>query len=125
MISTVNPRAIDELDATTPAAAPSAGGTELCIVVPTFNERDNVDILIQRLDRTLQGVDWEVVFVDDDSPDGTARHVRALAERDRRTRCIRRVGRRGLSSACIEGMLSTSAPWLAALDGALQEGADT
>jgi dolichol-phosphate mannosyltransferase len=117
MISTVSPRAIAEPDAT---AAASRGGPELCVVVPTFNECDNVDILIQRLDRTLQGVHWEVVFVDDDSPDGTARHVRALAERDRRTRCIRRVGRRGLSSACIEGMLSTSAPLIAVIDGDLQ-----
>jgi dolichol-phosphate mannosyltransferase len=117
MISIANPRAITEPDAT---AAGSRGGPELCVVVPTFNERDNVDILIERLDRALQGIDWEVVFVDDDSPDGTARHVRALAERDRRTRCIRRVGRRGLSSACIEGMLSTSAPLIAVIDGDLQ-----
>src|SRR5437764_2971659 len=120
MISTVNPRAIDELDATTPAAAPSAGGPELCVVVPTFNERDNVDILIQRLDCALLGFDWEVVFVDDDSPDGTAEYVRVIGERDRRARCIRRIGRRGLSSACIEGMLSTSAPLIAVIDGDLQ-----
>src|SRR5438874_2992420 len=120
MISTVNPRAIDELDATAPAAAPSCGGPELCVVVPTFNERDNVDILIQRLDQALQGIDWEVVFVDDNSPDGTAEHVRALGARDRRARCIRRVGRRGLSSACIEGMLSTSASLIAVIDGDLQ-----
>ncbi len=117
MISIANPRAVTEPDAT---AAGSRGGPELCVVVPTFNESENVDILIQRLDRALQGIDWEVVFVDDDSPDGTARHVRALAERDRRTRCIRRIGRRGLSSACIEGMLSTSAPLIAVIDGDLQ-----
>ena len=122
MISIANPRAIPEPDVTAAktAAAPSRGSPELCVVVPTFNERDNVDILIQRLDRALQGIDWEVVFVDDDSPDGTAQHVRALAERDRRTRCIRRIGRRGLSSACIEGMLSTSAPLIAVIDGDLQ-----
>src|SRR5207302_2860674 len=114
-----SPRTNPERDATAVVATLSSG-PELCVVVPTFNERDNVDILIQRLDQALRGVDWEVVFVDDDSPDGTARHVRALAERDRRTRCIRRVGRRGLSSACIEGMLSTSAPLVAVIDGDLQ-----
>jgi dolichol-phosphate mannosyltransferase len=92
----------------------------LCVVVPTFNESDNVEILMERLDRVLRGIDWEVVFVDDDSPDGTARRVRALAQRDRRARCIRRIGRRGLSSACIEGMLSTSAPLVAVIDGDLQ-----
>ena len=120
MISIASPRAIGEPVATEAAAASSARGPELCVIVPTFNERDNVDILIQRLDRALQGINWEVVFVDDDSPDGTARHVRELAERDRRTRCIRRIGRRGLSSACIEGMLSTSAPLIAVIDGDLQ-----
>ena len=120
MISIANPRAVTEPVAAETAAAPGRGGPELCVVVPTFNERDNVDILIQRLDRALQGIDWEVVFVDDDSPDDTAQHVRALAERDRRTRCIRRIGRRGLSSACIEGMLSTSAPLIAVIDGDLQ-----
>jgi len=120
MISIANPRAVTEPVAAETAAASGRGGPELCVVVPTFNERDNVDILIQRLDRALQGIDWEVVFVDDDSPDGTAQHVRALAERDRRTRCIRRIGRRGLSSACIEGMLSTSAPLIAVIDGDLQ-----
>jgi dolichol-phosphate mannosyltransferase len=120
MISIANPRAIREPVAAETAAASSLGGPELCVVVPTFNERDNVDILIQRLDRALQGIDWEVVFVDDDSPDGTVQQVRALADRDRRTRCIRRIGRRGLSSACIEGMLSTSAPLIAVIDGDLQ-----
>jgi len=120
MISIASPRATREPVATTATDTPSPGGPELCVVVPTFNERDNIDILIERLDRVLQGIDWEVVFVDDDSPDGTAQHVRALAERDRRTRCIRRIGRRGLSSACIEGMLSTSAPLIAVIDGDLQ-----
>jgi dolichol-phosphate mannosyltransferase len=120
MISIASPRAIREPVAAAAADMPSPGGPELCVVVPTFNERANIDILVERLDRVLQGIDWEVVFVDDDSPDGTAQHVRALAERDRRTRCIRRIGRRGLSSACIEGMLSTSAPLIAVIDGDLQ-----
>lgn len=93
---------------------------ELCIVVPTFNERDNVDVLIDRLDEGLDGIDWEVVFVDDNSPDGTARRIRHIALRDRRVRCIRRIGRRGLSSACIEGMLSTSAQLVAVMDGDMQ-----
>jgi len=120
MISTASPRAIQKPAAAEAADLPGLEGPELCVVVPTFNERDNIDLLIERLDRALQGIQWEVVFVDDDSPDGTARHVRALGEHDRRTRCIRRIGRRGLSSACIEGMLSTSAPLIAVIDGDLQ-----
>ena len=52
------------------------------------------------------GVDWEVVFVDDNSPDGTAAVARKIGETDSRVRCVRRIGRRGLAGACIEGMLS-------------------
>jgi dolichol-phosphate mannosyltransferase len=93
---------------------------ELTIVVPSFNERDNVEPLIERLGRALAGVEWEVVYVDDDSPDGTAAKVRELAQTDRRVRCVQRIGRRGLSTAVIEGMLSSSAPYLAVIDADLQ-----
>lgn len=93
---------------------------ELAIVVPTFNERANVDALLAELSATLQGIEWEVVFVDDDSTDGTTGAVRARAAADPRVRCLQRIGRRGLSSACIEGILSTSAPLIAVMDGDLQ-----
>jgi dolichol-phosphate mannosyltransferase len=98
----------------------SGAGPELTIVVPTLNERDNVGPLIDRLDRLLEGVDWEAVFVDDNSADDTAAHLRDLGRTDRRIRCIRRFGRRGLSSACIEGILSTSARYVAVIDADLQ-----
>ena len=104
----------------TSARTPSEGAPELAIVVPTLNERGNVGPLIERLDRLLLGIDWEAVFVDDDSADGTAEHLRELGRDDRRIRCIRRFGRRGLSSACIEGILSTSARHIAVIDGDLQ-----
>lgn len=99
---------------------PPAPAPELTIVVPTLNERDNVGPLTKRLDRLLDGIEWEAVFVDDDSADGTAERLRKLGRTDRRIRCIRRVGRRGLSSACIEGILSSSAPYVAVIDGDLQ-----
>ena len=99
---------------------PSKAAPELTVVVPTLNERDNVGPLIDRLDRLLVGVDWEAVFVDDDSADDTAERLRDLGLTDRRIRCIRRFGRRGLSSACIEGILSTSARYIAVIDGDLQ-----
>jgi dolichol-phosphate mannosyltransferase len=89
-------------------------------VVPCFNERGNVAPLVCRLDAALRDVAWEAVFVDDDSPDGTADAVRAIAAGDRRIRCLRRIGRRGLSSAVIEGALSSSADLVAVIDGDLQ-----
>jgi dolichol-phosphate mannosyltransferase len=103
-----------------PGGGAAAGAPELCIVVPTFNERDNVPILAARLASVLDGIAWEAVFVDDNSPDGTADMVRSLARSDPRIRCLRRIDRRGLSSACIEGILSTSAPFIAVIDGDLQ-----
>lgn len=96
------------------------GLPQLSVVVPTFNERDNVSTLYKRLEAALGATPWEVVFVDDNSPDGTWEVVRALAQRDCRVRCIRRVGRRGLSGACIEGILASSAPYAAVIDADLQ-----
>ncbi len=93
---------------------------DLSIIVPTFNEAENVPLLVQALARALEGVAWEVIFVDDDSPDGTVEAVRHIAARDARVRCIRRLGRRGLSGASIEGMLSSSARVVATIDGDLQ-----
>jgi dolichol-phosphate mannosyltransferase len=93
---------------------------QVTVVVPTFNERDNVTVLYRRLAATLEGISWEVVFVDDNSPDGTWEVVRGLARQDSRVRCIRRIGRRGLSGACIEGILASSAPYAAVIDADLQ-----
>ncbi|MDQ0252016.1 dolichol-phosphate mannosyltransferase [Sphingomonas kyeonggiensis] len=93
---------------------------ELAVVIPTFNERANVPLLIEKLDAALAGRHWEAIFVDDDSPDGTADAARALGLRDPRVRVIQRIGRRGLSSACIEGMCATAAPIVAVIDGDLQ-----
>ena len=96
------------------------GAPELTVVVPCYNEQPNVAVLVQRLQAALAGVRWAVVFVDDDSPDGTADTVRALAQSDARVNCIRRVGRRGLASAVIEGALASSATFVAVIDGDLQ-----
>jgi len=93
---------------------------ELAVVIPTFNERANVPLLIEKLDMALAGRNWEAIFVDDDSPDGTADAARTLGLRDPRVRVIQRIGRRGLSSACIEGMCATAAPIVAVIDGDLQ-----
>ena len=93
---------------------------ELAVILPTFSEADNVEEVVQRLEAALQGVAWEAIFVDDNSPDGTAERLRAIGRRDRRIRCMERVGRRGLASACVEGMLATSAPIVAVMDADLQ-----
>ncbi len=112
-------------------AAPTAPGSqaemarrrglpELTVVVPTYNEKDNIRPLVALLDEALAGIDWEVVFVDDDSPDGTAREVRALARERGNVRVLHRIGRRGLAGACIEGILSSVSPVVAVMDADLQ-----
>src|SRR5665213_492455 len=93
---------------------------ELSIIVPTYKERGNVAELVRRLDAALAGIAWEAVFVDDNSPDGTAAEVKDIAGDDSRVRCLRRVGRRGLAGACIEGILSSAAPFVAVMDADLQ-----
>ncbi len=97
-----------------------AAAPELTVVVPCFNEAANVAPLVRMLDTALVGIAWEVLFVDDDSPDGTTARARQMAAADPRVRCIRRIGRRGLASAVIEGALASSAPFIAVMDGDLQ-----
>src|SRR6266571_7352239 len=114
-----------DLSAISTAPAPEvpsaiAPGPQLTVVVPTRNEHDNVRPVYHGLCRALQGIDWEVIFVDDDSQDGTPETLCQLASYDRRARCIQRIGRRGLASACVEGILASSAPYVAVMDADLQ-----
>jgi dolichol-phosphate mannosyltransferase len=93
---------------------------ELAVVIPTYNEIENIPLVLAALERTLHGIEWEVVFVDDNSPDKTAEFIRDQALTNRRVRVLERIGRRGLSSACIEGMLATPAPYIAVMDADMQ-----
>jgi len=93
---------------------------ELSVVLPCFNERDNIAPLLDRLDIALSGIAWEAIIVDDDSPDRTWNAAKQIAAREPRVRVIRRVGRRGLASAVIEGMLASSAPYVAVIDADMQ-----
>lgn len=93
---------------------------ELTVVIPTLNESRNIDPLLERLEKVLTGVDWEVIFVDDDSKDATAGLIREISLRKPYVRVIQRIGRRGLSSACMEGMMASAAPYLAVMDADLQ-----
>lgn len=93
---------------------------ELTIVSPCRNERQNIRPLVSKLHEALTGIEWEIVFVDDDSSDGTSEEVRQLAQTDRRVRCLQRIGRSGLATAVIEGMLSSSSRYLAVIDADMQ-----
>jgi dolichol-phosphate mannosyltransferase len=103
-----------------PATAPETPSLQLTVIIPTFNEADNVAPLAAKLDAALAGLAWEAVYVDDNSADGTSDRVREIARVDPRIRVIQRIGRRGLSTACIEGMCATAAPVVAVIDGDMQ-----
>lgn len=95
-------------------------GPEVSVIIPCYNEKANVFPLFQALAKALEGWHWEAIFVDDNSPDGTIREIRELARRDSRVRGVLRINRRGLSSAVIEGVLTSSADYIAVIDGDMQ-----
>jgi dolichol-phosphate mannosyltransferase len=96
------------------------GPLALTVVIPTLNEVGNVEPLLERLTLALVGIEWEAMFVDDGSTDGTAELITRLAQAERRVRLIRRIGRRGLSSAVVEGALASTCPVIAVIDADLQ-----
>jgi dolichol-phosphate mannosyltransferase len=93
---------------------------ELAIVIPTYNEVKNIPLLVEAVANALPDVRWEIVFVDDNSPDGTAARIRDIGMQDSRVRLVHRYGRRGLSSACVEGIQACVAPCIAVMDADLQ-----
>jgi dolichol-phosphate mannosyltransferase len=105
---------------TAPRAEAARHAPELSIVIPTYKESANIAPLVQKLDAALAGTDWEAIFVDDDSPDSTSAFAKEMGRHDPRVRCLRRVNRRGLAGACIEGILSSSAPYVAVMDADMQ-----
>ncbi len=103
-------------DATRSAMTTGTPPLELAVILPTLNERENLAPLVARIDEALGTTGWEVLVVDDDSADGTSDEARRLALSDPRIRVIQRIGRRGLSSAAIEGFCATAAPHVAVMD---------
>jgi len=92
----------------------------LSIIIPTFNEIENIRPLLKSLEKVMGEEKWEAIFVDDDSPDGTTALLRQIARQNSRVRVLQRIGRRSLSSACIEGMLASAAPYMAVMDADCQ-----
>ena len=102
------------------SVAPRSIATRLSIIIPTLNERGNIEPLLALLTEALLEIEWEAIFVDDDSRDGTPEHIRAIARRNPRVRCLQRIGRRGLATACVEGVLACASPYVAVMDADLQ-----
>lgn len=93
---------------------------QLAVIVPSYNERDNVGLLYDKVTAALGSIPFEFIVVDDNSPDGTSEVVREMARQHQNVRGIHRLGRRGLSSAVVEGILASAAPYFAVIDADLQ-----
>jgi dolichol-phosphate mannosyltransferase len=93
---------------------------QIAIVAPSFNERANIRPFVASIASALRDYEWEMIVVDDDSPDGTYQEILEIARINPRVRGLRRVGRKGLASAVIEGILASNAPVIAVMDADLQ-----
>ena len=94
--------------------------TDLTIIIPTYNEYQNILPVINAIESALTGHSWQLLFVDDNSPDGTAELIKDISRKKDNVKCMKRVGRRGRTSACIEGMVSVSTPYICIMDADLQ-----
>lgn len=88
----------------------------LSLILPTYNEAENLSDFLPKLGEMLDGIEHEIIVVDDDSPDGTWKRAQELAENRDDFHIIRRIGRRGLSSAVVEGFLASKGDVLAVMD---------
>ena len=86
----------------------ASGLLRVSIVLPTYNERGNIEALLRQLLSLQERFDLELLVVDDDSTDGTGELVRQLARERPQLRLIRRIGRSGLASAIKEGLLDAT-----------------
>ncbi|HCE43707.1 MAG TPA: hypothetical protein DET40_09170 [Lentisphaeria bacterium] len=93
----------------------------LCsVVIPTYNEKDNIPILIERIVSTLSGKDFEIIVADDNSPDLTWQLVEEFSKKDGRIRCLRRLHGKGLSPSIVDGFDIAKGDYLCVMDGDLQ-----
>jgi dolichol-phosphate mannosyltransferase len=91
---------------------------QLAVVVPVFNERDNIPPLLAEIATALRGtIDYEVIYVDDDSSDDSLAVLQAEKSRHPELRIIHHVTRSGQSTAVWNGVRAANAPWIATLDG--------
>ncbi len=89
---------------------------QLSVVLPTYNERDNILPILRKILSLGGDFDLEILVIDDNSTDGTPELVKEISMNERRIRLIRRLGRSGLASAIKEGILDSSSNLIAIMD---------
>ncbi len=93
---------------------------KLSVISPTYNEAENVDLLIAELEKVLQGTDYEILISDDNSPDFTWTRVEEIGRRNPRVLALRRTSNRGLGPSVVDGFSSASGEAVACIDADLQ-----
>jgi dolichol-phosphate mannosyltransferase len=96
-----------------------ASSARLSLIVPTYNERESLPILVERVHHALDGYQYELIVVDDDSPDGTAELAENLSH-EYPIRVVCRKGERGLATAVVGGFAHASGQVLGVIDADLQ-----
>lgn len=89
----------------------------LSVIIPTFNEAENILKVINEVEDSLQGHDYEIIVVDDNSPDGTSDLVKKYSKSNSKVSCIKRTWKKGLSSAVVEGVALSSKEHICVMDG--------
>ncbi|MGC8817147.1 MAG: glycosyltransferase [Candidatus Hadarchaeum sp.] len=93
---------------------------ELSIIVPTYNEAENLEQLVSGIFKSLQGRDFELIIVDDNSPDGTGKLADELAQQHKNIRVVHRPGKLGLGTAILDGMAFARGEIIGVIDADLQ-----
>ena len=91
--------------------------SEVSIVIPTYNESENIVNVLNEIELKLAGHNYEIIVVDDNSPDGTSELVKKRSIENRNILCIRRTWKKGLSSAVVEGVALSSKELICVMDG--------
>jgi len=91
--------------------------SEVSIIIPTYNESENIVKVLNEIELTLSGHDYEVIVVDDNSPDQTSEIVKKISKANKNILCIKRTWKKGLSSAVIEGVALSSKELVCVMDG--------
>lgn len=99
--------------------------TDLAVIIPTLNERENIGEIIERIHSSIPSTRFEIVVVDDDSRDGTADLARAYAGKLGNIQVVQRTGKLGLASAVLDGVKATDAAIIGVIDADLQEPPET
>lgn len=93
---------------------------KLSVISPTYNESENVGLLVAELEKCLVGIDYEILISDDDSPDLTWARVEEIGQRNPRVRVLRRTSNRGLGPSVVDGFSSATGEFVACIDADLQ-----